>query len=260
MKKNKEGDFLNLNNESIESLQQIYKKIYQNAVDLIFDGETLLEKGRLARSYLCFQIAIEEFGKLPMLNTIAVKKHNGEKIDWKKLNQRLRSHQKKNKMSKILKQFFYTTILMEKSKEPLLEISFEDLKKLFEEYKNDIMQNPSIFIMQQITGIIKGVKNIEEFEKEINNSNNKKNQSLYADFDGKDFLSPSDIIDEEDVKKIMLDAYFQRLIIELPKFHENGFVLFNKGDIPKEVNTVGDFTLSLLNQLESIDRDLDEQK
>ncbi|WP_053075675.1 AbiV family abortive infection protein [Lysinibacillus sp. LK3] len=86
---------MNLNNESVETLQIIYNKIYKNASELIEDGIILLEKDKYSRSYLCFQIALEELAKLPMINSIAFKVFNKEKVDWKTLNKRLRDHHKK---------------------------------------------------------------------------------------------------------------------------------------------------------------------
>ncbi|PFF31879.1 hypothetical protein CN327_18265 [Bacillus cereus] len=43
-----------------------------------------------ARAYLCAHIAFEEFGKLPMLYTVALNVYNGIKTDWKRLNKRIR--------------------------------------------------------------------------------------------------------------------------------------------------------------------------
>lgn len=242
---------MNLNNESIENLQLVYNKIYNNALELILDGELLLENKRLARAYLCFQIAIEELGKLPMINTVAIKKHNREKIDWKELNRRLRSHKKKNSMADVMRRSFYTAVLMEKSYEPKLEISIHALKMAFKNYKEELKKNPQILLNQQVSSLFSFTEpSIERLKEDIELRNNKKNLSLYSDFNGKDFVSPNEYIEETDVKEIMVDAYFQQLVIEMSEIHINGFILFNKKGVLEEGTKLESFTMKNIMWLE----------
>lgn len=86
-------------------IEEVFKKIYDNACELLDDAELLFRHKKYARAYLCSHIAFEEFGKLPLLNTVALDIHYGKKVDWKKLNRMFRNHKSKITQS-------YTAIIM----------------------------------------------------------------------------------------------------------------------------------------------------
>jgi AbiV family abortive infection protein len=83
---------LSLNQLKVEEVEEIFKKIYDNACELLDDAEILFSHKKYARAYLCSHIAFEEFGKLPMLNSVALGICYGKKVDWKKFNRRFRNH------------------------------------------------------------------------------------------------------------------------------------------------------------------------
>ena len=241
---------MNLNNESIESLQIIYNKIYYNGYDLLNDGIFLLENNRLARAYLCFQIAIEEFSKLFMINTVAIKIYNNEKVDWKNLNRRMRSHQKKNAMSIVMKDFFYSHI-RENFKNPE-GISVQELKQVFTKFKELLMHNPKMIVIQQYLIISQNMtKSKDEMENEIELKNNMKNHSLYADFREKSFITPNEFFSGNDVKEIMIEALFQHWTLELSDIHNNGFIFYKK-EITSNRNGLDNFIMNHIISLENM--------
>ncbi len=239
---------MNLYNESIESLQIIYNRIYENGCDLLSDGLFLLDNKRYARAYLCFQIAIEEFSKLLMINTVAIKLYNNEEVDWKTLNRRLRSHQKKNAMSTVSKDYFYFYFREQFGNKE--EISIQELRERFSEFKKLIMQKPEILL------VLKFNKPKEEMDKEIELKNNLKNHSLYADFKDKNFITPNEFFNVKNVKEIMLDALFQHWTMELSNIHNDGFVLYKK-DLSHNNSNLQNISLKRIKFMESI---IEEQK
>lgn len=82
---------MSFNQLKLEDIKKIYTKIYENACELIDEAEILLQHKKYARAYLSAHISVEEFGKLPMLHSVALNVHNGVKVDWKALNKRLRN-------------------------------------------------------------------------------------------------------------------------------------------------------------------------
>ncbi|WP_045515791.1 AbiV family abortive infection protein [Neobacillus niacini] len=72
---------MSFNQLKVEDIEKIFSKIYENACELLEESEILYNNGKHARAYLCAHIAFEEFGKLPMLNSVAIDVFFGKNID-----------------------------------------------------------------------------------------------------------------------------------------------------------------------------------
>lgn len=62
---------MSFNQLKVEDIEGISLKIYENANELLEDAELLYNHEKYARAHACAQFSIEEFGKLPMLYTVA---------------------------------------------------------------------------------------------------------------------------------------------------------------------------------------------
>jgi AbiV family abortive infection protein len=65
---------------------------HRNATDLLEEADILRVKERCARAYFLAHIACEEMGKLPILTTLAVSLQLGHEVNWRRIDQTLRSH------------------------------------------------------------------------------------------------------------------------------------------------------------------------
>ncbi|HDR4448753.1 TPA: AbiV family abortive infection protein [Bacillus cereus] len=229
---------MSFNQLKVEEIEKIFLKIYENACELVDEAELFYNHQKYARAYLCAHIAFEEFGKLPMLNTVALNVYNGIKTDWKQLNKRIRDHERK------ISQSYGTTMFLDSA-----------IKKYNAKYKNDI---PTEFKASEGDIEFNWLYVFKEFlEKEIvidplecleylNNLdvkeeitekyqmtkllNEYKNGSLYADFDEGKFIKPSEKIDKQTCQYGISLAYMQKKFIEAPNFHKNGFYLYRFTD------------------------------
>lgn len=242
---------MNLNNESVETLQIIYNKIHKNANDLIEDGIILLENEKYSRSYLCFQIALEELAKLPMINSVAFKVFNKEKVDWKTLNKRLRDHHKKNRQSILMAHSLspqFINLYMDKE---LHTLTVEDIKNAFNTFKGSITEKIEIFLIQQFLTLKKSFNESDEILHLADQRNTKKNHSLYADFYENNFQTPNEIITEEDTKELMIEVLIQQLIIEIPNIHVSGFKLKKVEEIERNKGSIEELALKNIRFMEN---------
>lgn len=218
------GLAMSFNQLKVEDIEKAFTKIYENACELIEDAELLYNNGRYARSYLCSHIAFEEFGKLPMLNSIALDIYFGKSIEWKNLDRRIRNHKSK------LTQGY--TVILYIIKYFIKEKGLKDFEtSVIVLYQDEIIK----FIKE---GFILDIDSIEETLKGkdfptkmgeplqfIEILNGKKNDSLYSDFAKKNFLKPSESIDKNQCELGMALAKIQKKFIELPEYHTKGFRL-----------------------------------
>jgi AbiV family abortive infection protein len=224
---------MNFNHLKVEDIEKIFLKIYENACELLEEAELLYNHNKFARAYLCAHIAFEEFGKLPMLNTVAINVNMGFQIDWNKLNRRIRDHKSKISQS-------YTTItyflqkIEEQAKGYKAELdntanifNFEELK--FEEIVSFI-KNEFKIDSKGFAEYVDNILNLDELNTSFSMAvllNDFKNSSLYADFDKSEFLKPSECIDIEICEACIILALIQKKVIEAPNIHKLGFRLSN---------------------------------
>jgi AbiV family abortive infection protein len=69
----------------------------ENATELVAEAELLFQNGKFARTYTLAHLSSEELAKLPLLAAVGVDLVNGATIDWKKIDEKLRSHKVKLK-------------------------------------------------------------------------------------------------------------------------------------------------------------------
>lgn len=218
---------MKLNQLSIQDLEGLFFKIYENACELIDEAELLYKHQKYARSYLCSHSAFEEFGKIPMLHRAAIDIHMGEKVDWKSLNKRIRSHMDKISLSS-LTIFYFDSLIKQNDTETKLQNLRSDIDPLDANYIEGIKEI--------ISGIPVSKEGYQRYisEMDIKSVMDSKNEmtvklknyregSLYADFENTDFLKPSERIDREICEYGYTITYLQKQFIDAPKFHINGF-------------------------------------
>ena len=235
---------MSFNQLKVEDIEKIFIKIYENACELLEEAELLYNHEKYARAYLCAHIAFEEFGKLPMLNTVVLNINQGIKTDWKKLNRRIRDHKQKITQS-------YTTVsyvlkkLIEKykgqrsnkeyksqksNKIPVFDNKLEEIKYVIE---NEIEINPmDILDYAKSPDRINDLKIIKCMSLLLNEY---KNSSLYADFNEGRFLKPSESIDKETCEYALILAYIQKKFIDIPKIHIHGYKPYLMSDEIKKI-------------------------
>ncbi len=223
------GDFLNrkgFNNLSVDDLEVIFTKIYENACELIEESQLLYHRGKYARSYLLAHISFEEFGKLPMLNTVALNISEGKVIDWKKLNKRIRDH--KRKISQSYGNIQYLSYVLNKFKDPVnrkneieqdTEYDFLNKFKLF--IDSELIFNQEEYLMYLEDTKLGKIAKEKYYMSHL--LNDYKNMSLYADFDEGKFKKPSEGIEKEICEYGISLALIQQKFIELPQIHKYGF-------------------------------------
>lgn len=223
---------MKLNQLSIQDLEGLFFKIYENACELIDEAELLYKNQKYARSYLCSHSAFEEFGKIPMLHSAAVEIHMGKKVDWKSLNKRIRNHIEKISLSSL--SIFYFDSLIKKHD---VEIKIQNSKSEVDPLEKDFIEG----IKEIISGIPVSKEGYQKYISEIDIDSvmeEKKEMterlksyregSLYADFDNTDFLKPSEKIDRKICEYGYTITYLQKQFIDAPKFHINGFQFDNE--------------------------------
>ncbi|MGF6952448.1 AbiV family abortive infection protein [Neobacillus sp. B4I6] len=170
---------------------------------------------------MCAHIAFEEFGKLPMLNSVALNVYNGIKTDWKYVNKRIRDH--KRKISQSYGTVMYLNNVMRKfnanyasSHNIEYEESDNDYKYL--EVVKQFIENDVVIDPYEWESYFKEL----DLEKEIRQKysmtmllNEYKNGSLYADFDEGKFIKPSEKINKETCEYGITLAYMQKKFIEV---------------------------------------------
>ena len=236
---------LSLNQLKVEEVEEIFKKIYENACELLDDAELLFSHKKYARAYLCSHIAFEEFGKLPMLNTVALDICYGKKIDWKKLNRLFRDHKAKIAQS-------YTAILMILNeflkRKGHSVISIRTVLDYQEEILNFIEKDFSFDDVDSIVMSLIGddvLKASENPLKIIQSLNDYKNGSLYSDFNNGSFTKPSENIDKNICLFGITLTLLQKKFIEIPEYHLKGFQLEKTDEYTKTLTELIDKILEL---------------
>lgn len=230
---------MNFNQLKVEDIEKIYTKIYENACELIDEAEILLEHQKYARAYLSSHISIEEFGKLPMLSTVALNVHNGVKIDWKALNKRFRDHKKKTSssyaiqmlMDKVLFDFEY-----DKLGERVNGMDIEEKEKYYdiEEFKS-FLESIDLFKINPenlFDALLSSSNKDFIYRKALADLlNDYKNHSLYADFYKDEFLKPSEVIDKNRCIRRIMIALFQKKFAGFLNIQNDGFRLYKYEDV-----------------------------
>ena len=80
---------------TIAEIDNLRALAFENACELIEEAELLFAHERYARSYTLAHLASEELAKLPTLALAAMDLTHGISVDWKKLDEQLRSHNSK---------------------------------------------------------------------------------------------------------------------------------------------------------------------
>ncbi|WP_165786611.1 AbiV family abortive infection protein [Heyndrickxia camelliae] len=245
---------MSFNQLKVEDIEKIFYKINENACELLEEAELLYNHEKYARAYLCAHIAFEEFGKLPILYSVALDIHFGKKVNWKKLNKDIRDHQTKISQS-------YVSMLL---------ILFKFMKvKGYTEFKFSLITNSYDEIMDFLdetnfsySEAIEELYLDAENQKQINMIpavadllNGFKNSSLYADFHDGIFYKPSERIDKDICGFGITLAKIQKKYHQLPDFDKEGFG-FN--ELTQEI----EYSNALKQFLESVDEleELQKQK
>ncbi|PGC53827.1 AbiV family abortive infection protein [Bacillus pseudomycoides] len=229
---------MSFNQLKVKDIEKIFLNIYENACELVDDAELLYNHQKYARAYLCAHIAFEEFGKLPMLYTVALNVYNGIKTDWKQLNKRIRDHKRK------ISQSYGTVMFLDNVIKKYNAKYKDDIPTEFKASERDIEFNWLYvfkeFLEKEITiDPLEGLEYLRglDVQKEIKEKysmtmllNEYKNGSLYADFDEGKFIKPSEKIDKQTCQYGISLAYMQKKFIEAPNFHKNGFNLYKFSD------------------------------
>lgn len=245
---------MSFNQLKVEDIEKIFYKINDNACELLEEAELLYNHEKYARAYLCAHIAFEEFGKLPILYSVALDIHFGKRVNWKRLNKEIRDHHEKISQS-------YVAILL---------ILFKFMKvKGHTEFNFSLITNSYDEIMDFLNEtIFSHSEAIEELfldtekQKHMNMIpavadllNGFKNSSLYADFHEGNFLIPSERIDKGICEFGITLAQIQKKYHQLPDLDRKGFE-FN------ELSQDTEYSNALKQFLESVDRleELQKQK
>jgi len=237
---------MSFNQLKVEDIKKIYTKIYENACELIDEAELLLEHQKYARAYLCAHISIEEFGKLPMLYTVAINVHNGDKVDWKALSKRLRDHKEKTSssysiqmlMDKVLFDFKYDKYdKYDKYEEKVNSMNDAEKEKYYdlENFKSFLnsIDLPKLK-PDSLSHALLSHSQEEEFmyRKALADLLNEyKNHSLYADFNKEEFLKPSEVIDKNRCIRRIMFALFQKKFTDFLNPPNGGYKLFKYEDV-----------------------------
>lgn len=82
---------------ALPEIENLRALILANATELLAEARLLFEHGRFARTYSLAHLSSEELAKLPILAATGVSLAKGEAVNWKKLDDHLRSHTAKLK-------------------------------------------------------------------------------------------------------------------------------------------------------------------
>ncbi|MDM5313378.1 AbiV family abortive infection protein [Peribacillus frigoritolerans] len=224
---------MSFNQLKVNDIQRIYSNVYENACELLEDAELLYSHCKYARAYFFAHIAFEEFGKLPMLNSIASNVEFGLKSDWKELNKRIRTHVTKIDLSYLLLRYPLNEVRVLTNNFRTLPNHTEKAK--FEEIINFIKYDYQIDTERHLRFMIS--KQVELEQKNTTTAdllNNFKNISLYADFSNGVFMKPSDCIDIEICEQGIIFALLIKKLFESSKIHKQGFSFSNLSPLEKE--------------------------
>lgn len=159
---------LKSNPPSWRKLMQGAIKIIENAQRLCDESELLHKNKMFARSYTLSHLAREETGKSLMIASAALKLASGKEIDWKKLSRRMASHSEKIIIDKTISDILFGSSMIESGLDPVVMYSDHSVKF----------------------------------------TNNRKNGSLYVNYMGGEFVSPTELItDKLSERNLSLAAY-----------------------------------------------------
>ena len=82
---------------SVQEIEALRVLVLENARDLLGESELLFQHKKFARAYSLAHLSSEELAKLLALASTGVILVNGGTINWKKLDEKLRSHTAKLK-------------------------------------------------------------------------------------------------------------------------------------------------------------------
>lgn len=142
---------------TIADIDNLRTLAFENACELIEDAELLFGHKRYARSYTLAHLASEELAKLPTLALAAMDLTNGISVDWKKLDEQLRSHC--SKLRGLLFLDFLGTDIDPNTKEIVLPGKNVSRVELFNDLKNaslysgvylDIFYKPSAVFRREL--------------------------------------------------------------------------------------------------------------
>jgi AbiV family abortive infection protein len=167
---------MSLENISTKNIRHGIKKSFDNASALLCEADILKRNKKYARGYTLCQIAIEELAKIPMLFGLWINRINGNKINYKRLNENFKDHPQKTKLS------------------AQWEIIF---LKTFKE------QTGSTWPEEVIKKNEKIIAKIEEL-------NVTKNESLYVSVVNNDFQLPEELIHEETFNNLYATALLRK--------------------------------------------------
>lgn len=227
---------MKINQLSVIELEKFFIKIYENACELIEEAEILYSHQKYARSYLCAHTALEELAKLPILKNTATKVFNKQKVDWNLVNKRINRHDSKIIMGYSMVDYYFYLIKNHKDSEDETTAITEDMgfieavKILIEEFD---FTDSDLSLESYITE-----RNLKEEGKYIYTSakllKEYREGSMYTDYDGQDYIKPSDKIDKGICEYGLINVYIQKKFIESTKFHINGLKPFKYEVVEKE--------------------------
>jgi AbiV family abortive infection protein len=179
------GIDLNINNYKVSDLENAYRLIYENAIELLEEAEILFEHKKYARAFTLAHLSSEELSKLPILYRVATQVHFKQKVNWKEVNKDLRNHEGKLRRKMMLSLF----------------------------------ANPNHFEnKEQFLSSLQEIAELADF------FNFLKNASIYAGVDpDKVFNKPSNIVSENLAKRCIKITRLYLKVIEMNDFHDNGF-------------------------------------
>lgn len=172
---------MSLENLSDDTLLEGMKKSYENAVDLLYEAHLLGEAQNFSRSYTLCQFSIEEFAKAPILFSILMERLEGSTIDYEKYDKDFYNHERK------------------------MEHGIDWEIGMFEYYKAETGKDFADKIIEKS----------KDYQNNIKELNDMKNESLYVDIKNNSFQSPSEVIDEEKYNKIAGIASLRKLMLQI---------------------------------------------
>lgn len=147
---------------SLKALFVGAEKMFDNAESLFFEAEALTKAGGIARPLFLHQISLEECSKINVLGAWAVSLLLDEDVDQKKVLSAFGRHEAKNK---------HNAYMLEQGEAEKDAIARGDWQAALESFK----------------------KAQDEFHR---TSNKAKNSALYVDWNGDEFVAPSERISE----------------------------------------------------------------
>lgn len=213
---------MSFNQLKVEDINNISRKVYENAHELLEEAELLYNHEKYARAHACAQFSIEEFGKLPMLLTVATQISIGDKVNWKDLNKRLRDHKRKTSLSFALISVFAKALVdMVKAENiddykydlfTLFPESISDFKKFLE---HDFELDPFLFVksLDKPVEVLKEEYSVRQAIAFV--LNKYKNLSLYTDYNDGEFVKPSEVIHEKRCRERIKAALIEQKVMNI---------------------------------------------